>query len=205
MLSRLIARLLFKAVLSLAMLLGVASYGLYLTGGDPKAVWRRVASGTIGSVGESVGGIGERVSRALDTSRGHESPVGQVWTWRDGNGLVHYASTPPAGVAATALSVDPDVNVLAPVRTRAPHGPYEVSGGDQALMHASGQPRTGATLGGSAGPQGGGRGPAGRGEGGLDEPLPGIAGAIARARGDAPAPDPAKAEALLRMLQMPSR
>ena len=166
MLSRLIVRLSFKAVLSLAMLLGIASYGLYLSGGDPKSLWQRIASGTIDSVGESIGALGDRVPTsvampaAMSGSGG--AAAGQVWTWRDENGLAHYASAPPAGVTATPLGIDPNVNVLAPVSARA---------GREAL----------------------------------GEPLPGIGGASARARGEAAPPDAARAEALLRMLQTPSR
>ena len=195
MLSGMIARLLFKALLSLAMLLGIASYGMYLSGGDPKALWQRVATGALDDVGASIGRVGERVSAPAEALTGGDGSAGQVWTWRDADGLAHYASTPPDGVEATPVGLAPDVNVLAPVRTRAPMassgGAY--GGDDEALRRASGLPSAEARVRES------------RGENVPEEPLPGIGGAMSRARGDAPPPDSARAEALLRLLQMPAR
>jgi len=47
MLWRIVGKLLFKATVPLLLVLGVLSYGHYLRGGDPGALWKGVAdSGT---------------------------------------------------------------------------------------------------------------------------------------------------------------
>lgn len=193
MLSGMIARLLLKALLSLVVLLGMASYGMYLSGGDPQALWQRLAAGALDSVGESADRVGERMSAPARALTGRDEPAGQVWTWRDADGLAHYANAPPDGVEATPIRLAPDVNVLAPLPKKGPTG-LSVSppgAGDEVLRRASGLPSVEGRVRPGAEASG--------------EPLPGIGGAISRARGDAPPPDPARAEALLRLLQTPAR
>ena len=211
MLSRMIVRLLFKACLSLGLLLGVVSYGHYLSGGDPGAVWSRVAGGALDGVTDSWSGLRDK-ARATAAAVPSALPGGDaggnarrdsVWTWRDADGVLHYASAPPADADATRLTVDPDVNVLAPVAPpTVPDAPVRhartgASGGARSASASTGSLATGVTRGGARGARE--AVPVG------DDALPGIAGAILNARGDAPAPDPARAEALLRLLQPTSR
>ena len=211
MLSRMIVRLLFKACLSLGLLLGVVSYGHYLAGGDPGAVWGRVAGGALDGVTDSLSelrGKARAAAAAVPSAvpggdAGGDSRRDSVWTWRDADGVLHYASAPPAGTDATRLTVDPDVNVLAPVTlpavSDAPvrNGGAEVPGGARSASASTGSSAAGVTRAGARGAR--------EVESAGDDALPGIAGAILNARGDAPAPDPARAEALLRLLQPTSR
>lgn len=208
MLSRMIARLLLKVGLSLGILLGIASYAHYLMGGDPGALWRRVAGGAIDGAADSFGELRGRVRAPVAALAGGGADTPRrdsLWTWRDANGVTHYASERPAGVDAARITVDPDVNVLAP--TRAPEPPGARSAGGAPSRGDPGSPAgVGAPLGAAAAAAGGGavRGTSRR-DSADDEALPGIAGAVLRARGDAPAPDPAQAEALLRLLQPGAR
>lgn len=168
MLGRLITGLLLKAVLSLGVLIAVASYAQHLAGGDPGALWRGVADRTVGALARSAEDVGDRVGGSLEAIGGVTGGGGEsvrLWTWRDANGVAHYASVPPPGVDARPLSIDPDVNVIAASRPSPP--PPAESG-------------TGASNDATA--------------------LPSMAGALARARGGAPAPDADEAERVLRAL-----
>ena len=207
MLSRMIARLLLKVGLSLGILLGIASYAHYLMGGDPGSLWRRVAGGAIDGAADSLGELRGKVRApvaALAGGGADASRRDELWTWRDANGVTHFASERPAGVDATRITVDPDVNVLAP--TRAPESPAARSAGGGTSGGAAGTAVTGGLpFGAASGAAADGSSQRERGDAGAGEALPGIAGAVLRARGDAPAPDPAQAEALLRLLQPGAR
>ncbi len=128
MLWRLIAKLMFKACVPLILLAGVLTYGFYLRGGDPGAVWKGIANRASDQVASLFSDMGDDASRAAGVlSRGAASATGietenrltRVYTWKDASGVTHYSSAEPAGVSATSVSVDPNVNVLAPV-TAAP-------------------------------------------------------------------------------------
>ena len=186
MFSRLVAGLLLKSGLSLGLLLGIAAYALYLAGGDPGALWKRLAGNAVDSVTGSLAGLGDRVD--LSGTNGGARALDRVWTWRDASGQTHYATTAPAGVAASRIELDPNVNVLAPVTapTRTVPRAGGAAAGDATVA-------TGAAVAAA---------------GAAEEravPLPGIGGALTRARGETPAVDPERAAALLRMLQTPSR
>ena len=200
MLSRLIVRLLFRVTFALALLLGVASYVHYLSGGDPGALWGKVAGGAGERLGGAFAGLRERVAAPAATLAGTAASGSggrrdSVWTWRDADGVTHYATARPAGADATLVTVDPDTNLLAPPPAR------PVPSGSRAVPDA---PASGGRGGGTRAADDGRSGRDGAGDG-AEKPLPGIAGAALRARGDAPSPDPATAEALLRLLRTPSR
>lgn len=202
MFKRMVFTMMFKIGIGLGLMLGIASYAQYLSGGDPGSVWRRVGGGVATSVGNSVGGLRDRLEDAVDgagsmsagwmgqgqddvstSSQDGGDGMTQVWTWQDASGGTHYSNAPPAGQASTRLAVDPNVNVLAPVvdqslRT-AGAGDRMPIGGRSADAPSSGALSRGVP----------------------DLQQPGIAGALQRARGDGPAPDPARAEALLKLLQ----
>lgn len=197
MLSRLIAGLLLKAVLSLAVLLGIASYGHYLSGGDPGALWRRVAGhafdGAAGSIEELRERIGSPVATLADaagTAGSRETGLTSVWTWQDENGITHYANLPPTDIDAVVIDVDPDTNVLAPVAVPAAgRSKADAVRGETRAKHGRMRADAGGADPGSA----------------TGEPLPGIGGALSRARGESAGADPEKAAALLRMLQGATR
>jgi len=181
-----IARLLFRTLLSLGLLLGIASYGHHLAGGDPGALWGRVADGALGRTADSFAAMRGTVSApatALSGAVGGERRE-SVWTWQDANGVTHYATGRPADVEAAMVTVDPDRNVLAPVAAPPPRRRSDRERG------ADETPADGRlTAGGDA----------------SAAAMPGLAGAALRAHGDAPAADPARTEALLRLLQPGAR
>lgn len=139
--TRLIFKLLFKACLPLAMLVGVMSYGLYLSGGDPGAVFSRVAGGAIdtlrasvrqvaGSASDSLNSVAGGLSQALgDDGPGpagtgatrpgvpaSNAPGSQAFfTWTDASGIKHYSSVDPLRDDSRLIEVDPDTNLIAAV------------------------------------------------------------------------------------------
>ena len=168
MLGRMITGMLLKAVLSLGVLVGIASYGQYLAGGDPGALWRAIGDRTVGALARSAEGVGERVGGSIGqigeaVGGSGDGEVVRVWTWRDAQGVTHYASAPPPGVDARPLAVDPDVNVVAAPRP-SPRSPSAANGSGAAADAAA---------------------------------LPGIAGALQRVGGGAPATDADEAARLL--------
>lgn len=127
---RLLAKLMFKACVPLILLAGVLTYGFYLRGGDPGALWKGIAGKASAQVASLFSGARDDVSQAASAlSRSAADTVGsddgrsgltQVFTWKDASGMTHYSTTRPTGVSATSVRVDPNVNVLAPVRAPVP-------------------------------------------------------------------------------------
>ena len=128
MLWRLIAKLMFKACVPLILIAGVLTYGVYLRGGDPGALWKGIAGRASDQAVSLFSGMGDDASRAASalgrgaaaatgagSGTGTQNGLTQVYTWKDASGVTHYSSAEPAGVRATSVSVDPNVNVLAPV------------------------------------------------------------------------------------------
>ncbi len=113
MLVKLVLKLLLKATVPLIAVAGVLSYGLYLKGGDPMAMWSKVGSKMMGSMRES----GTRTAQSVQSL----SPVGQasstkktVYSWVDASGTTHYGSNPPPGVTARALTIRSSSSTVAP-------------------------------------------------------------------------------------------
>ncbi|MEE9319258.1 MAG: DUF4124 domain-containing protein [Granulosicoccus sp.] len=120
MLWRLILRLTFKLSLPLVAILGVLSYGHYMRGGDPGALWRTVAGGAgdrLASVWGSTRDSADNVSRAVgQIGNGPDAATTDVWTWKDENGVTHFGSQAPANTHATSITIDNRTNVLAPIQ-----------------------------------------------------------------------------------------
>jgi len=121
MLTRLVAKLLFKACVPLIAVAGMATYGVYLKGGDPASLWKHLASGSIDQAAnlftkarDDAGDLATKLT-AADNSHSSSGRT-QVYTWVDENGQKHFGTTAPAGMSAQLMSIDPNVNVLAPVR-----------------------------------------------------------------------------------------
>lgn len=121
MLWRLILKLMFKMSLPLVGLLGVLSYGHYLQGGDPGAIWRSVGDG-IGTkvtslfdgARNSVSGLGDTVASVANDTTGDESSATstRVFTWTDAQGQTHFSQSAPLDRPATSMMVDSRTNVL---------------------------------------------------------------------------------------------
>jgi len=129
MLWRLVARILFKASVPLLAIAGVLTYGVYLRGGDPAALWGSVAERGLAQFDKLFAGVQDDASRAADaigrsaaglSSSPDSAGRTTVFTWQDADGLTHYSTERPDGVMAGTVSVDPNVNVLAPVRAPEP-------------------------------------------------------------------------------------
>jgi len=121
MLWRLILKLMFKVSLPLVALVGVMSYGHYLQGGDPAAIWRTIGGGAMakasnmfGNARDGVTGLGQKVANAGDLSDGTILPstTTQIYTWTDANGQTHYSQSAPPNQQSTVMNVDSTTNVL---------------------------------------------------------------------------------------------
>lgn len=178
--TRLVLKLLLKCMIPLALLVGTLSYGVYLRGGDPFSIVRSVGGGLIGNLGGQVAALGDSASDGVaragavlggDDSASGATPSDRVFTWKDADGVTHFATEAPVDGRAQAIYVDPDVNVLTPVRAPASPSTARLPDAAAARPRASG-----------------------------DEPaaLPGIAGHLDT---DASAVSPEQAARLLKMLQ----
>ena len=127
MLLRIMAKLLLKATFPLLIIAGLFTYGVYMKGGDPSAMWKNAGSGIVTQFGSLFSGVKEDAGRAAATvSRVAEDGLGvatpgasssrKVMTWKDENGVTHFGTVAPVGVQSTTVSVNPDQNVLAPVK-----------------------------------------------------------------------------------------
>ena len=127
MLLRIMAKLLLKATFPLLIIAGLFTYGVYMKGGDPAAMWKTAGSGVVAQFGSLFSGVKEDAGRAAATvSRVAEGGLGvatpgasssrKVMTWKDENGVTHFGAVAPVGVRSTTVSVNPDQNVLAPVK-----------------------------------------------------------------------------------------
>ncbi len=188
MLGRLVVKLLFKACVPLIAVTGVMTYGVYLRGGDPAAMWKHVASGAFGQVGatlskaknDAVGVAGDLASNTGLSSNSSRSGTTQVFTWKDAQGVTHFGTSAPDDAIASTVTVDPNVNVVVPVAA-----PATYQRDAQRQPHATGQ--TGRSdYASSAQREASGRSGGGSSanraveqlESELGEPLPGIAGQI---------------------------
>lgn len=124
MLWRLVAKLMLKAMVPLIAVAGLFSYGVYMRGGDPSIMWKNIASGSADRVAGIFSGVQIDANRAVGALSSKASGGGtagklestQVFTWQDADGVTHYSTSAPSSGIAQTLIVDPNVNVLAPVR-----------------------------------------------------------------------------------------
>lgn len=134
MLLKIITKLLFKATLPLIMVAGALSYGLYARGGDPGALLGSIGAGIGNQISTSVSSASQNaqsvLSRAGENARNAIAQTGntdttleaasgqvQIYTWKDADGITHYSSEPTQNSSSLqTITVNPNVNVLAPVR-----------------------------------------------------------------------------------------
>lgn len=190
MLGRMIFKLSLKALLPLVAVAGMASYAQYMAGGDPLALWSRVGGGMLerlaGGVGDVGDGVRAQAARLDALGEGDDGAIAptRLWSWRGADGVAHFGDRPPAGVEARLVTVDPNVNVVAPPPARTPPS-------RAAADEGAGDARRSGTSAGDADTTG--------------APLPGIAGALGARRGDAASGDAAAAAALRRLLAADGR
>lgn len=134
MLLKIITKLLFKASLPLIMVAGALSYGLYIRGGDPSALLGSIGAGIGNQISTSVASAGQNAQSMLsragenartaiaqtgktDTTQQPGSDQVQIYTWKDADGVTHYSSEATQDSSSLqTITVNPNVNVLAPVR-----------------------------------------------------------------------------------------
>lgn len=113
MLVKIILKLLLKAIFPIVMVAGIASYGLYLKGGDPMKMWSTVGNRIAGSIRESGANTAQSIRSLSPVGEGSQSNT-TVYSWVDGSGTTHFGSYPPPGVTARTMSINSNVNVVAP-------------------------------------------------------------------------------------------
>ncbi|MFK8080258.1 MAG: DUF4124 domain-containing protein [Granulosicoccus sp.] len=127
MLGQLVGKLLIKAFVMVLIMAGIMTYGIYLRGGDAGGVWKKLASGAIDNIGNSLSrtkndavGLAGNLTGGADASDGllTGAQKTEVYTWKDAEGVTHFGTAAPLDVTARSLTVDPNVNILAPVAAR---------------------------------------------------------------------------------------
>ncbi len=120
MVARLVLKLLFKAAVPLVAVVGIMSYMLYLQGGDPGAVFSKIASGISGKASDSVKNAGQSFDSLTSSasSSSSTSSVSEVHTWVDEYGVTHYSTSAPRDRQSETVRVNPNANVVVSVPTR---------------------------------------------------------------------------------------
>lgn len=125
MVWRILGKLLFRTTVSLVLVLGVLSYGHYLRGGDPGSLWKNIAGNGaqrfVGVLNGSLDGLKRGADASVAALRSgvrSSEAAGKavIFTWQDADGITHFSQTAPSGVTSRTVTIDPNVNVLAPVR-----------------------------------------------------------------------------------------
>lgn len=126
----LIVKWLFKGLLVSIVMSSIMSYLLYVqTGRTP---WSLLGIDSVADLkpdlapGASIESLADTVSREarqLADKAGELVPAApaeptQVYRWVDAAGVTHFSETPPEGVAATAITVDPNQNVIQGLATK---------------------------------------------------------------------------------------
>lgn len=122
MLAKLVLKLCFKACVPLVLVAGIATYGVYLNGGDPGAIWKAVASGASSELGTMLGNARSTVSNSVANVKdgaiaSADNPTTEVYMWKDASGVAHFSNSKPSDVQSQTLQIDPDVNVIAPFQS----------------------------------------------------------------------------------------
>jgi len=101
MLKKIILALLFKAMISLVVVVGFASFWIYNAGGDPVGLLRQVGGGMgqqaakLGSsAGESLSVAKSKVQSTL-TGKPEVKKSDVMYRWKDAAGVTHFSQEPP--------------------------------------------------------------------------------------------------------------
>lgn len=100
-------RIVFKILVVLGVVVGIANYVIYLqTGRMPVQEWVKNISLNPGDMASEAKNLGKNVIDQVKPSE----PL-KVYKWTDENGVVHYGER-PANEAAQEVSIDTDHNVV---------------------------------------------------------------------------------------------
>ena len=89
---------------------GVMSYGMYMRGGDPAGVFKKLVGNSVQSVQSSIHGAAD--SLASLSPMALPSSKTTVYKWVDENGDTQFGSTPPEGIQATAKTYSNKANLM---------------------------------------------------------------------------------------------
>ncbi len=118
MLVKLIFKLLFKAMLPIVCVVGFLSYGYYMKGGDPGAVFAKVLDKTVQNAKSSVQGAGDSLQSVTPTTAASNKTT--VYQWKDENGVTVFGQRPPEDFASETLIINNNKNVVAAQKPLAP-------------------------------------------------------------------------------------
>ncbi len=108
--TKLIFKIIFKLCVPIICMIGVTSYGVYMRGGDPGAMLGKLAESTVDRVKSSANGAGDKVkslasSNPASGSGSSKTIETKVYKWTDANGVTHFGSAPPEGIASDTLNI----------------------------------------------------------------------------------------------------
>lgn len=110
MVIRIIFKLLFKATVPIVCMVGIMSYGFYMKGGDPGAVFKKLIGSSIQSAKTSVQDAGDSITSVSPIKSSNKTTV---YKWVDANGVTQFGSAPPAGIAAESKTYNNNANLMA--------------------------------------------------------------------------------------------
>jgi len=88
-LTKMILKLLFKAMVPLICVAGFLSYGLYMKGGDPMAMWSKIGGGMLGSLRDTGTKTAESVQSLSPVGGGQQKSRFQPTRWRNRSVFIH--------------------------------------------------------------------------------------------------------------------
>jgi len=124
MLTKLVLKMLLKVTIPIVCLVGVMSYGMYMRGGDPGALVKKLVGNSIQSAKSSVQGAGDSLQSVSPVKSSNKTTV---YKWVDENGVTQFGSAPPEGVAANAQTYNNNANLMDAQKPR----PSEQASGNQ--------------------------------------------------------------------------
>ena len=110
MLLKMILKMLLKACIPLAIIIGLASYMLYTKGGDPGAIFAKIGGGIFTQAKNSAESAGQSIE-SMSPLSDHKSTT-EVHKWVDENGVTHFSTTPPIEYETTSVRINPNRNVV---------------------------------------------------------------------------------------------
>ncbi|MBX2869692.1 MAG: DUF4124 domain-containing protein [Acidiferrobacterales bacterium] len=117
MLTRMILKMLLKACIPFAIVIGGASYMFYMKGGDPGAILAKVAGNAIVNAKDNASSATTSMGKLTPSLSNYEASPQQVYKWVDSNGVTHFSSAEPIETEAVSFTVNPNRNVVAATPT----------------------------------------------------------------------------------------
>jgi len=107
MLTKIVLKLMLKVAVPVVCVVGIMSYGMYMRGGDPAALFTKLIGSSVQSVKSSVKGAGDSLKSASPIKPSNKTTV---YKWVDEYGVTQFGSAPPEGVSAQAKTYDNNAN-----------------------------------------------------------------------------------------------